>query len=153
MLPNYIYASTNAWWGGDIFPNGQGMTQLQGINLQILNWLETPFSGRHLRNQGKIKRSNESKSYLHQEFLLWLCRNQQDYCPGGWGFNPWPRSMGQGSGVAVSCGVGCRLGSDLAWLWLWCRPAAIAPIRPMASEPPCATSIALKKEKTKGYSI
>ena len=29
--------------GGDIFPNGQGMTQLHGINHQILNWLETPF--------------------------------------------------------------------------------------------------------------
>ena len=24
------------------------------------------------------------------------------------------------------------------WLWLWCRPAATAPIRPLAWEPPCA---------------
>ena len=28
--------------------------------------------------------------------------------------------------VAVSCGIGRRLGSDLALLWLWCRPVAIA---------------------------
>ena len=30
----------------------------------------------------------------------------------------------------MSCGVGCRRGSDPAWLWLWCRPAAAAPIGP-----------------------
>ena len=27
---------------------------------------------------------------------------------------------------AMSCGVGGRCGSDLVWLWLWCRLAAIA---------------------------
>ena len=32
----------------------------------------------------------------------------------------------KGSGVAVSCGVGCRHSSDLALPWLWCRPAAVA---------------------------
>ena len=26
----------------------------------------------------------------------------------------------------MSCGVGCRRGLDLALLWLWCRPAAVA---------------------------
>ena len=30
----------------------------------------------------------------------------------------------KGSGVAMSCGVGHRLGLDLALLWLWHRPAA-----------------------------
>ena len=24
----------------------------------------------------------------------------------------------------MSCGVGCKYGLDLAWLWLWHRPAA-----------------------------
>ena len=38
----------------------------------------------------------------------------------------------------MSCGVGCRCGSDLALLWLWRRPAATAPIRPLAWEPPYA---------------
>ena len=31
---------------------------------------------------------------------------------------------------AVSCGVGHRRGSDPAFLWLWCRPAATALIQP-----------------------
>ena len=30
------------------------------------------------------------------------------------------------SGIAVSCGVGCKHGSALALLWLWPRPAATA---------------------------
>ena len=30
--------------------------------------------------------------------------------------------------LPVSCGVGRRHGSDLALLWLWHRPEAIAPI-------------------------
>ena len=40
------------------------------------------------------------------------------------------------SGVAVSSGIGCRRGSDPALLWLWRRPVATAPIRPLAWEPP-----------------
>jgi len=49
----------------------------------------------------------------------------------------------------VSCGGGCRLGSDLALLWLWCRPVGTALIRPLAWEPPYATGAALKREKDK----
>ena len=40
---------------------------------------------------------------------------------------------------------------DPALLWLWCRRAAIAPIRPLAWEPPYAAGVALKKQKTKKY--
>ena len=47
----------------------------------------------------------------------------------------------------VSCGVGCRLGSDPAWLWLWNRLAAAAPIGPLAWEPPDAVGAALKRPK------
>ena len=36
---------------------------------------------------------------------------------------------------------------DLALLWLWCRPAATAPIIPLAWEPPYAVGTALEKEK------
>ena len=52
----------------------------------------------------------------------------------------------------MSCGVGHRCSSDLAWLWLWYRPAATAPIRPLAWEPPYASSAALrpKKEEEEG---
>ena len=36
---------------------------------------------------------------------------------------------------------------DLALLGLWCRPAAAAPVQPLAWELPCATSVALKSKK------
>ena len=34
----------------------------------------------------------------------------------------------KGSGVAMSCGVGCRCGLDPLLLWLWHRLVATAPI-------------------------
>ena len=43
---------------------------------------------------------------------------------------------GLGSSVAMICGVGHRHGLDPAFLWLWCRPAAAAPIQPLGWEPP-----------------
>ena len=49
----------------------------------------------------------------------------------------------------MSCGVGCRRGSDPELLWLWPRPEATAPIRPLAWELPCAAGVALKGQKTK----
>ena len=49
--------------------------------------------------------------------------------------------------MAVSCGVGCRCGSsDPVLLWLWRRPAQI---QPLAWDPPYATGVALKRQKTK----
>ena len=57
--------------------------------------------------------------------------------------------MGEGSGVAVSCGVGRRGGSDLALLWLWRRLAGVDQVRPLGWEPPYATDAALKSKKTK----
>ena len=67
--------------------------------------------------------------------------------PTRMGFDSWPHSVGQGSGVAMSCGVGPRHSSDPVLLWLWCRRAAVAPIRPLASELPCAEDAALKSKK------
>ena len=61
------------------------------------------------------------------------------------GFDPWPCSVGKGSDVAVSYGVGHRHGSDPALLWLWCRLAAIALIQPLAWEPPYGVPAALKR--------
>ena len=46
----------------------------------------------------------------------------------------------------MSCGVGCRRGSDPALLWLWRRLVATAPIGPLAWEPPYAVGVALKKK-------
>ena len=50
----------------------------------------------------------------------------------------------------MGCGVGHRRGLELALLWLWRKPAAAAPIQSLAWEPPCATGVALKKQKEKG---
>ena len=55
----------------------------------------------------------------------------------------------------MSCGVGCRHGSDLVLLWLWRRPAAVVLTQPLAWEPPYAAGAALKtktkkKEKSTG---
>ena len=47
----------------------------------------------------------------------------------------------------MSCGMGPGCSSDPALLWLWRRPAAMAPIGPLPWEPPCAAGVALEKEK------
>ena len=62
-------------------------------------------------------------------------------------FDSWPRSVGEGSGVAVSCGVGRRGGSDPEWLWR--RLAATASIGPLAWEPPYVSGAVLKDKKKK----
>ena len=46
----------------------------------------------------------------------------------------------------MSYGVGHRLSSDLALLWLWHRPAAVAQIGPLAWELPHAMGAALKSK-------
>ena len=51
----------------------------------------------------------------------------------------------------MSCGVGCRRGSDPVLLWLWRRPVATAPIGLLAWEPPYAEGEAqeiAKRQKT-----
>ena len=60
-----------------------------------------------------------------------------------------PLLSGLTIGVAMSCGVGCRLDLDPVLLWFWCRLVATAPIRPLAWEPPYAESTALKRQKDK----
>ena len=47
----------------------------------------------------------------------------------------------------MSFDVGCRLSSDPALLWLWCRLAAAALIQPLAGELPYATGAVLKRKK------
>ena len=47
----------------------------------------------------------------------------------------------------MSCGVGRRCSLDPSLLWLWRRPVATAPIRPLAWEPPYATGVAQEMAK------
>ena len=49
----------------------------------------------------------------------------------------------------MSYSIGSRQGLDLALLWLWHRPAAVALIRPLAWELPYAGGVALKGKKKK----
>ena len=49
----------------------------------------------------------------------------------------------------MSWGVGRRCASDPELPWLWQRPAAIAPIRPLAWEHQYATGAGLKRKKKK----
>ena len=61
-----------------------------------------------------------------------------------------PGSVGQESGITVSYGVGYRCGLDpTLLLWLWSRPAAVAPIGPVVWDLPYATVVALKRKKKK----
>ena len=46
--------------------------------------------------------------------------------------------------------MSCDIGLDPSLLWLWHRPAAVAPIKPLAWALPCAVGTALKsKNETK----
>ena len=49
----------------------------------------------------------------------------------------------------MNCSVGQRCGSDPTLLWLWYRPAATAPIRPLVWEPPYAAGAAQEMAKDK----
>ena len=56
---------------------------------------------------------------------------------------------GEGSSITVSCCIGCRRSSDPVLLWLWCRPAAVALIDPLAWELLYVAGAALKSKKLK----
>ena len=49
----------------------------------------------------------------------------------------------------MTYGIGHRRGSDPELLWLWRRPAATAPFRPLSWEPPYSACAALEKTKKK----
>ena len=72
------------------------------------------------------------------KFPLWSSGNESTNIREEVGLIPVPCSVGRESGIALSCGVGCRCGLDPAMLWLRCRPAAVALIQPLAWEPPYA---------------
>ena len=62
----------------------------------------------------------------------------------GWGPSV---AMGWGPSVAMCCGIGHRQCSDPALLWLCCRPAAAALIRPLGWGLPYAARAGLKRKK------
>ena len=60
-----------------------------------------------------------------------------------------------GLGIWCCCELWCRSrhGLDPALLWLWCRPAAAAPIGLLAWELPYASSLALKSKKRRRFNV
>ena len=61
------------------------------------------------------------------------------------GFTQWVKDPA----MPESCGVGRRCSSDPKLLWLRCRLASTAPIRPLAGEHLYAAGVALEKTKKK----
>ena len=59
---------------------------------------------------------------------------------------PLASPVGKGSSIAMNCVAGRRRGLHPMLLLLWCRPAPVAPIRPLAWEPPYAAGTALKSK-------
>ena len=86
-----------------------------------------------------------SESFIQScrlDFLLWLSRNEPNIHED---VSLTLASLSGLTSVAVSCGVGRRHGLDPELLWLWCRPAAVAPIHRLAWELPYDAPEALKK--------
>ena len=77
---------------------------------------------------------------------MWLSSSRTRLVPVWTWVSSLASLSGSGSGVAVSCGVGCRHGLDPTLLGLWCRLAAVALTQPLAWESPCQEC---SPEKTK----
>ena len=61
----------------------------------------------------------------------------------------WLTNLTRNHKVAGSIPGLAQRAKDLALLWLWRRPGAVALIQPLAWEPPYAVGAALKKQKKK----
>ena len=64
--------------------------------------------------------------------------------PRGCGFDPWPRSAGEGPGVAQAGAKGARLGCGVAVAVA--GPAPVAPVPPLAQELPHTSDEAVKRK-------
>ena len=96
-------------------------------------WISDPYTWLKLRR-------------VLQEFPSW-CRGNPTRNHEVVGLTPGLAQWVQDLGVAGDCGIGRRHGLDLALLWLWCRPAAVALNQPLAWEPPYASGETLKRKK------
>ena len=78
-----------------------------------------------------------------REFPSWRSANECEFAGSIPGLAQWVKDLK----LPVSCSEGRRRGSDPVWLWLWCRLVAVAPVGPLAWEPPYATGVVLKSKK------
>ena len=110
--------------------------------IRPLAW-EPPYAAEAAqRNSKKKKQKKKKKMWGVSVVAQWLMNPTRNHEVAGS-----VPALAQWVNDALSCGVGCRRGSDTALLWLWRRPAATAPIRPLAWEPPYAVGAALEKTK------
>ena len=79
--------------------------------------------------------------------MLWHSRRNPTSIRKDSGSIPGLAQWVQGLGAAMSRSVGRRCCSDPALLWVWCRLAAAAPIRPLAWELLYAAGEALQSKK------
>ena len=95
---------------------------------------------------GPRKDKKKKKRWLRSSCRGSAVMNPTSICEDA-GLIPSPAQWVKDPSGAMSCGVGHRLGSDPVLLWLWCRPAAPAPIQPLAWELSYAAGAALKRQK------
>ena len=98
------------------------------------------------RKKMKIKLKTESLNYLSNGVPVVA---QQIWIQLG-NMRLWVWSLASLKGLRIWCcnKLWCRLQMRLGYyiLWLWRKPEAVVPIRPLACEPPYATGAALKSK-------
>ena len=128
--------------------------QSLGLSLNNLNIAESVTSGDHahtpaclkaclwLRTQGDLRCPHPALTPCPLQSVSPHCGSAEtDPTSSIPGLARWVK----GCSVAVSRGVGGSRSSDPTLLWLWLRPAPVAPIRPRAWELPWASGAASKK--------
>ena len=115
------------------------------LNHRQFGYGQTQGVGRNRSTyEGKKEKKPLGVSIVAHRLRTWHCLlEDMSLIPGltHWVKNP---------ALPQAAGVGCRYGSDLARLWLWCRPAAAPLIRPpwpLARGLPYASDVAVKRRR------
>ena len=121
--------------------------------ISLVNFIPNKFSfkmGNRVCQTEKLAVA-KSQPLMNSSARVTYIQNLWSFCCGSVEMNPTSiqEDVCWGFGMAASCSVGHRCSWDLALLWMWCRPASIALIRPLAWEPPYAVSVTLKNKKKK----